>query len=214
MTPNALNRRSMLTGGTLISLGTCSPHAPRTTPRRQEAQPRHPAQPPPTAAQAPATVPVADTAKADERPRPKRSQTQRPRNGYRARPPTASAKPWTPGTSGLTTASKPATTAIANSLLDKRRRTPKSTGEIEALYRRGGWVIDGIQYFKPRRRALDRGRPNLPPENPPHEWDKETDVDPDGAKETWSSDKQEETYIFALEHRDGRWQILYSQIDV
>jgi len=38
-------------------------------------------------------------------------------------------------------------------------------------------------------------------------------VEPDGRQETWCSDKEEEIYIFALEHRDGKWQILYSQID-
>ena len=28
-----------------------------------------------------------------------------------------------------------------------------------------------------------------------------------------SSDKEEEIYTFALEHRDGKWQILYSRIE-
>ena len=85
--------------------------------------------------------------------------------------------------------------------------------EIEELYRRGGWVIDGIQYFKPAGEPWTEDDQTYRLKTR-HEWDKETDVEPDGRQETWSSDKEEEIYIFALEHHDGRWQILYSQIDV
>lgn len=84
--------------------------------------------------------------------------------------------------------------------------------EIEALYQRGGWVIDGIEHFEPEGipRSDDGQTYYL---KTSHEWDKHTEVEPDGRQETWSSDKEEEIYTFALEHRDGRWQILYSRIE-
>ena len=84
--------------------------------------------------------------------------------------------------------------------------------EIEALYQRGGWVIDGIEHFEPAGipRTDDHQTYYLETN---HEWDKHTEVEPDGRQETWSSDKEEEIYTFALEHRDGRWQILYSRIE-
>ena len=84
--------------------------------------------------------------------------------------------------------------------------------EIEALYQRGGWVIDGIQHFEPAGipRTDDHQTYYLETN---HEWDKHTEVEPDGRQETWSSDKEEEIYTFALEHRDGKWQILYSRIE-
>ena len=191
MTPNALNRRSMLTGGTLISLGTlltaCAPHD--TTPTGGAA----------TASGAATTNSSSSTGnsagsgyrKADERgPAQNVPKPNAPENGYRGD-------------------------------YSKAREFLSSTNdgelkiyrEIEALYRRGGWVIDGIQYFKPAGEPWTEDDQTYRLKTR-HEWDKETDVEPDGRQETWSSDKQEETYIFALEHRDGRWQILYSQIDV
>lgn len=84
--------------------------------------------------------------------------------------------------------------------------------EVEALYQRGGWVIDGIEHFEPEGipRSDDGQTYYL---KTSHEWDKHTEVEPDGRQETWSSDKEEEIYTFALEHRDGKWQILYSRIE-
>ena len=83
--------------------------------------------------------------------------------------------------------------------------------EIEALYQRGGWVIDGIEHFEPVGIPWsDDGQTYYLKTN--HEWDKQTKVEPDGRQET-RSNKEEEVYKFAFEHDTHKWQILYSRIE-
>ena len=207
MTPNALNRRSMLTGGSLLGLGTlltaCAPHD--TTPTGGAA----------TASGAATTNSSSSTGnsagsgyrKADERgPAQNVPKPNAPEDGYREK--TAAWNQWI--NYGVQTGDYSKAREFLSSTNDGELKIYR---EIEALYRRGGWVIDGIQYFKPVGEPWTEDDQTYRLKTR-HEWDKETDVEPDGRQETWSSDKEEEIYIFALEHHDGRWQILYSQIDV
>lgn len=214
MTPNALNRRSMLTGGTLISLGTlltaCVPHD--TTPTGGAA----------TASGAATTNSSSNTGnstgeyrKADAKgPAQNVPKPNAPENGYREKTAAGIRKTmdaWNQWINyGIQTGDYSKAREFLSSTNDGELKIYR---EIEALYRRGGWVIDGIQYFKPAGEPWTEDDQTYRLKTR-HEWDKETDVEPDGRQETWSSDKEEEIYIFALEHRDGRWQILYSQIDV
>ena len=218
MTPNALNRRSMLTGGTLISLDTlltaCAPHD--TTPTGGAA----------TASGAATTNSSSNSGasnnansgeyrKADAKgPAQNVPKPNAPENGYRAKTPDGIRKTmdaWNQWINyGIQTGDYSKAREFLSSTNDGELKIYR---EIEALYRRGGWVIDGIQYFKPAGEPWTEDDQTYRLKTR-HEWDKETDVEPDGRQETWSSDKEEEIYIFALEHRDGRWQILYSQIDV
>lgn len=217
MTPNALNRRSMLTGGSLLGLGTlltaCAPHDNTTTPAGGAA----------TASGATTTNSSSSTGnsagsgyrKADERgPAQNVPKPNAPENGYRAKTPDGLLKTmdaWNQWINyGIQTGDYSKAREFLSTSNDGELKIYK---EIEALYRRGGWVIDGIQYFKPVGEPWTEDDQTYRLKTR-HEWDKETDVEPDGRQETWSSDKEEEIYIFALEHRDGRWQILYSQIDV
>ena len=214
MTPNALNRRSMLTGGTLISLSTllaaCVPHD--TTPTGGAA----------TASGAATTNSSSSTGnsageyrKADAKgPAQNVPNPNAPENGYRAKTPDGIHKTmdaWNQWINyGIQTGDYSKAREFLSSTNDGELKIYR---EIEELYRRGGWVIDGIQYFKPAGEPWTEDDQTYRLKTR-HEWDKETDVEPDGRQETWSSDKEEEIYIFALEHHDGRWQILYSQIDV
>lgn len=217
MTPNALNRRSMLTGGTLISLGTmltaCAPHDNTTTPTGGAA----------TASGAATTNSSSSTGnsagsgyrKADERgPAQNVPKPNAPEDGYREKTAAGIRKTmdaWNQWINyGIQTGDYSKAREFLSSTNDGELKIYR---EIEALYRRGGWVIDGIEHFKPAGipRTDDHQTYYLETN---HEWEKHTEVEPDGRQETWSSDKEEEIYIFALEHRDGRWQILYSQIDV
>ena len=214
MTPNALNRRSMLTGGTLISLSTllaaCVPHD--TTPTGGAA----------TASGAATTNSSSSTGnsageyrKADAKgPAQNVPKPNAPENGYRDKTPDGILKTmdaWNQWINyGVQTGDYSKAREFLSTSNDGELKIYK---EIEALYQRGGWVIDGIEHFEPEGIPWsDDGRTYYLKTS--HEWDKHTEVEPDGRQETWSSDKEEEIYIFALEHHDGRWQILYSQIDV
>lgn len=214
MTPNALNRRSMLTGGTLISLSTllaaCAPHDITTAGDGS------------TASGTPATNSSSSTGnsageyrKADAKgPAQNVPKPNVPEDGYRAKTPDGIRKTMDAWNQWINYGIQTGDYSKAREFLSTSNDGElKIYREIEALYRRGGWVIDGIQYFKPVGEPWTEDDQTYRLKTR-HEWDQETDVEPDGRQETWSSDKQEETYIFALEHRDGRWQILYSQIDV
>ena len=222
MNPNMLNRRSILTGGTLISLSTllaaCVPHDITTAGDGS------------TASGTPATnssssssagnnasnnTSTGEYRKADAKgPAQNVPKPNAPENGYRAKTPDGIRKTmdaWNQWINyGIQTGDYSKAREFLSSTNDGELKIYR---EIEALYRRGGWVIDGIQYFKPVGEPWTEDDQTYRLKTR-HEWDKETDVEPDGRQETWSSDKEEEIYIFALEHRDGRWQILYSQIDV
>ncbi|WP_314746079.1 DUF6318 family protein [uncultured Rothia sp.] len=218
MTPNALNRRSMLTGGSLLGLGTlltaCAPHD--TTPTGGAA----------TASGAATTNSSSSSSagnnagsgeyrKADAKgPAQNVPKPNAPENGYRAKTPDGILKTMDAWNQWINYGVQTGDYSKAREFLSTSNDGElKIYREIEALYRRGGWVIDGIEHFKPAGipRTDDHQTYYLETN---HEWEKHTEVEPDGRQETWSSDKEEEIYTFALEHRDGRWQILYSQIDV
>lgn len=219
MNPNALNRRSMLTGGSLLGLGTlltaCTPHDNTTTPAGGAST----ASSVSTASSSSSTS--ADNSagsgyrKADERgPAQNVPKPNAPENGYRDKTPEGILKTMDAWNQWINYGIQTGDYSKAREFLSTSNDGElKIYREIEELYRRGGWVIDGIQYFKPAGEPWTEDDQTYRLKTR-HEWDQETDVEPDGRQETWSSDKEEETYIFALEHRDGRWQILYSQIDV
>ena len=219
MNPNMLNRRSMLTGGTLISLSTllaaCAPHDITTAPAGGAS----------TTSGAAATSGSSSNStgnnasngeyrKADAKgPAQNVPKPNAPENGYRAKTPEGILKTmdaWNQWVNyGVQTGDYSKAREFLSSSNDGELKIYR---EIEALYQRGGWVIDGIEHFEPEGipRSDDDQTYYL---KTSHEWDKHTEVEPDGRQETWSSDKEEEIYTFALEYRDGRWQILYSRID-
>ena len=150
MTPNMLNRRSMLTGGTLISLGTlltaCAPHD--TTPTGGAA----------TASGAATTNSSSNTGnstgeyrKADAKgPAQNVPKPNAPEDGYREKTAAGIRKTmdaWNQWINyGIQTGDYSKAREFLSSTNDGELKIYR---EIEALYRRGGWVIDGIQYFKP-----------------------------------------------------------------
>ena len=216
MNPNMLNRRSMLTGGTLISLSTllaaCVPHDITTAGDGSTASG--------TAATNGSSGSSAGNSAGEYRKADAKGPAQNvpkpnaPEDGYREKTADGIRKTmdaWNQWINyGIQTGDYSKAREFLSSTNDGELKIYR---EIEALYRRGGWVIDGIQYFKPVGEPWTEDDQTYRLKTR-HEWDKETDVEPDGRQETWSSDKEEEIYTFALEHRDGRWQILYSQIDV
>lgn len=215
MNPNMLNRRSMLTGGTLISLSTllaaCVPHDITTAGDGSTAS---------GAATTNSSSSTGNSAgsgyrKADERgPAQNVPKPNAPEDGYREKTADGIRKTMDAWNQWINYGIQTGDYSKAREFLSTSNDGElKIYREIEALYRRGGWVIDGIEHFEPEGIPWsDDGRTYYLKTS--HEWDKHTEVEPDGRQETWSSDKEEEIYIFALEHHDGRWQILYSQIDV
>ena len=217
MNPNTLNRRSMLTGGTLISLSAllaaCVPHDITTAGDGSTASGR-------AATHSRSNSGTSNNAnsgeyrKADAKgPAQNVPKPNAPENGYRDKTPDGILKTmdaWNQWINyGVQTGDYSKAREFLSSSNDGELKIYK---EIEALYQRGGWIIDGIEYFKPAGipRTDDHQTYYLETN---HEWDKHTEVEPDGRQETWSSDKEEEIYTFALEHRDGKWQILYSRIE-
>ena len=217
MNPNMLNRRSMLTGGTLISLSTllaaCVPHDITTAGDRSTASGAATT----NSSSSSSTGNNANSGeyrKADAKgPAQNVPKPNAPEDGYRAKTPDGLLKTmdaWNQWINyGVQTGDYSKAREFLSTSNDGELKIYK---EVEALYQRGGWVIDGIEYFKPAGipRTDDHQTYYLETN---HEWDKHTEVEPDGRQETWSSDKEEEIYTFALEHRDGRWQILYSRIE-
>ena len=216
MNPNTLNRRSMLTGGTLISLSTllaaCVPHDITTAGDGSTASGATI-----TSSSSSGTSNNASSSeysKADAKgPAQNVPKPNAPEDGYRAKTADGILKTmdaWNQWINyGVQTGDYSKAREFLSSTNDGELKIYK---EIEALYQRGGWVIDGLEYFKPAGiPRTDDHRTYYLETN--HEWDKHTEVEPDGRQETWSSDKEEEIYTFALEHRDGKWQILYSRIE-
>ena len=217
MNPNMLNRRSMLTGGTLISLSTllaaCVPHD-ITTAGDGSAASGTPAPNSSSGSSAGNNAGSGEYRKADAKgPAQNVPKPNAPENGYRDKTPDGILKTmdaWNQWANyGVQTGDYSKAREFLSTSNDGELKIYR---EIEALYQRGGWVIDGIQHFEPAGipRTDDHQTYYLETN---HEWDKQTEVEPDGRQETWSSDKEEEIYTFALEHRDGRWQILYSRIE-
>ena len=216
MNPNMLNRRSMLTGGTLISLSTllaaCVPHDITTA---GDGSTTSGATTSSSSSSAGNNASNGEYRKADAKgPAQNVPKPNAPENGYRDKTPEGILKTMDAWNQWINYGIQTGDYSKAREFLSASNDGElKIYREIEALYQRGGWVIDGIQHFEPAGipRTDDHQTYYLETN---HEWDKQTEVEPDGRQETWSSDKEEEIYTFALEHRDGRWQILYSQIDV
>ncbi|WP_303977561.1 DUF6318 family protein [Rothia mucilaginosa] len=217
MNPNMPNRRSMLTGGTLISLSTllaaCVPHD-ITTAGDGSATSGTPATSSSSGSSAGNNAGSGEYRKADAKgPAQNVPKPNAPENGYRAKTPDGILKTMDAWNQWINYGVQTGDYSKAREFLSSSNDGElKIYREIEALYQRGGWVIDGIQHFEPAGipRTDDHQTYYLETN---HEWDKQTEVEPDGRQETWSSDKEEEIYTFALEHRDGRWQILYSRIE-
>ena len=217
MNPNMLNRRSMLTGGTLISLSAllaaCVPHDIITAGDGSTA-PGTPATSSSSSSSAGNNASNGEYRKADAKgPAQNVPKPNAPENGYRDKTPDGILKTMDAWNQWINYGVQTGDYSKAREFLSTSNDGElKIYREIEALYQRGGWVIDGIEYFKPAGipRTDDHQTYYLETN---HEWDKHTEVEPDGRQETWSSDKEEEIYTFALEHRDGRWQILYSRIE-
>ena len=218
MNRNMLNRRSMLTGGTLISLSTllaaCAPHDITTAGAGGASTPSGTPATSSSGSSAGNNASNGEYRKADAKgPAQNVPKPNAPENGYRDKTPEGILKTmdaWNQWANyGVQTGDYSKAREFLSTSNDGELKIYR---EIEALYQRGGWVIDGIEHFTPDGIPWsDDGRTYYLKTS--HEWDKHTEVEPDGRQETWSSDKEEEIYIFALEHRDGRWQILYSQID-
>lgn len=217
MNPNMLNRRSMLTGGTLISLSTllaaCVPHDITTAGDESTASGAATTNSSPSSSSG-NNASSGEYRKADAKgPAQNVPKPNAPENGYRDKTPDGILKTmdaWNQWINyGVQTGDYSKAREFLSTSNDGELKIYK---EIEALYQRGGWVIDGIEHFEPAGipRTDDHQTYYLETN---HEWDKHTEVEPDGRQETWSSDKEEEIYTFALEHRDGRWQILYSRIE-
>ncbi|MEZ7663511.1 DUF6318 family protein [Rothia sp. 27098_8_29] len=217
MNPNTLNRRSMLTGGTLISLSTllaaCVPHDITTAGDGSTASGK-PATNSSSSRSASNNTGSGEYRKADAKgPAQNVPKPNAPEDGYRAKTPDGLLKTMDAWNQWINYGVQTGDYSKAREFLSTSNDGElKIYREIEALYQRGGWVIDGIEYFKPAGipRTDDHQSYYLETN---HEWDKHTEVEPDGRQETWNSDKEEEIYTFALEHRDGRWQILYSRIE-
>lgn len=213
MNPNMLNRRSMLTGGTLITLSTllaaCVPHDITTAGDGSTASGRAA-----TNSSSSSSAGSGEYRKADAKgPAQNVPKPNAPENGYRDKTPDGILKTMDAWNQWINYGVQTGDYSKAREFLSTSNDGElKIYREIEALYQRGGWVIDGIQHFEPAGipRTDDHQTYYLETN---HEWDKQTEVEPDGRQETWSSDKEEEIYTFALEHRDGRWQILYSRIE-
>ena len=213
MNPNMLNRRSMLTGGTLISLSTllaaCVPHDITTAGDGSTASGRAA-----TNSSSNSGASNGEYRKADAKgPAQNVPKPNAPENGYRAKTPDGIFKTMDAWNQWINYGVQTGDYSKAREFLSTSNDGElKIYREIEALYQRGGWVIDGIEHFEPAGipRTDDHQTYYL---ETSHKWDKHIEVEPDGRQETWSSDKEEEIYIFALEHRDGRWQILYSRIE-
>ena len=211
MNPNMLNRRSMLTGGTLISLSTllaaCVPHDITTAGDGSTASGA-------TTSSAGNNASNGEYRKADAKgPAQNVPKPNAPENGYRDKTPEGILKTMDAWNQWINYGVQTGDYSKAREFLSTSNDGElKIYREIEALYQRGGWVIDGIEHFTPEGIPWSDDRRTYYLKTS-HEWDKHTEVEPDGRQETWSSDKEEEIYTFALEHRDGKWQILYSQID-
>ena len=213
MNPNMLNRRSMLTGGTLISLSTllaaCVPHDITTAGDGSAASGT-----PATNSSAGNNASNGEYRKADAKgPAQNVPKPNAPENGYRDKTPDGILKTMDAWNQWINYGVQTGDYSKAREFLSTSNDGElKIYREIEALYQRGGWVIDGIEHFEPAGipRTDDHQTYYLETN---HEWDKQTEVEPDGRQETWSSDKEEEIYTFALEYRDGRWEILYSRIE-
>ncbi|OFJ79155.1 DUF6318 family protein, partial [Rothia sp. HMSC069C10] len=90
----------------------------------------------------------------------------------------------------------------------------KEYDDIEELYRRGGWVIDGVE--------------NMVANEPPwsedgetyfwkayREWNREIYVEYDGSWRGWNNDdKSDDTFKYEFKHNGTKWEIMgYEGVD-
>ena len=85
---------------------------------------------------------------------------------------------------------------------------------IEKLYRRGGWVIDGIEKFTAGGSPWSEDGETYF-WKAYREWDYETYVESDGSWHKWSNDdKTDDTFKFELKHNGQKWEIMnYEPVD-
>ena len=86
--------------------------------------------------------------------------------------------------------------------------------DAEKLYQSGGWIIGGIDHF------LADGNPWSEDGETYfwkayREWDREIFVEPDGSWVSWTNDdKTDDTFKFELKHNGQKWEIMnYEQVD-
>ena len=154
MNPNTLNRRSMLTGGTFISLSTllaaCVPHDITTAGDGSTAS-GTPATNSSSSSSAGNNVGNGEYRKADAKgPAQNVPKPNAPENGYRAKTPDGILKTmdaWNQWINyGVQTGDYSKAREFLSASNDGELKIYK---EVEALYQRGGWVIDGIEHFEP-----------------------------------------------------------------
>ena len=173
MNPNMLNRRSILTGGTLISLSillaACVPHDITTAGDGS------------TASGAAATNSSSSRStgnnagnseyrKADAKgPAQNVPKPNAPEDGYRAKTADGLLKTMDAWNQWINYGVQTGDYSKAREFLSSSNDGElKIYREIEALYQRGGWVIDGIEYFKPAGiPRTDDHQTYLLPGNPP-----------------------------------------------
>ena len=156
MNPNMLNRRSMLTGGTLISLSTllaaCVPHDITTTGDGSTASGASKAATNSSSSNSAGN----NTSNGEYRKADAKSPAQNvpkpnaPENGYRAKTPDGILKTMDAWNQWINYGVQTGDYSKAREFLSTSNDGElKIYREIEALYQRGGWVIDGIEHFKP-----------------------------------------------------------------
>ena len=85
---------------------------------------------------------------------------------------------------------------------------------FEDLYKRGGWIIDGIDnYVADGNPWSEDGETYF--WKAYREWDYETYVESDGSWRKWSNDdKTDDTFRFELKHNGQKWEIMnYEPVD-
>jgi len=172
MNPNMLNRRSMLTGGTLISLSTllaaCVPHDITTAGDGSTAS-GTPATNSSSSSSAGNNVGNGEYRKADAKgPAQNVPKPNAPENGYRAKTPDGILKTMDAWNQWINYGVQTGDYSKAREFLSASNDGElKIYREIEALYQRGGWVIDGIEHFEPDGIPRTDDQSNLLPENQP-----------------------------------------------
>ena len=84
----------------------------------------------------------------------------------------------------------------------------RAYSDVEDLYKRGGWVIGGINHY------LADGNPWSEDGETYfwkayREWDYETYVESDGSWRKWSNDdKTDDTFKFEMKHNGKKWEIM------
>ena len=90
----------------------------------------------------------------------------------------------------------------------------KEYDDIEELYRRGGWVIDGIENLRADGAPWSEDGETYFWKAYRH-WDREIYVESDGSSRSWvNEDKTNDTFKFELKHNGQKWEIMgYENVD-